>query len=75
MTAIREFVKITNHEIHVKLPKDFNYDEVEVIIMPKPENGYALWSEEELKNIGNIGLESSMFEDDDEAECLVKKTY
>lgn len=66
MTAIREFVKINNHEIHMKLPEDFNYDEVEVIIMPKPNNNYELWSEQEIQNIGKIGFESTIFEDDDE---------
>lgn len=66
MTAIREFVKINNHEIHMKLPKEFNYDEVEVTIIPKSESNYELWSEEELQNIGKIGFQSTMLEDDDE---------
>jgi hypothetical protein len=35
LTAIREFIKVKNHELYVKLPEDFDYEEVEVIIMPK----------------------------------------
>jgi len=35
MTAIREFLKVKNHELHMKLPEDFDYEEVEVIVMPK----------------------------------------
>ena len=35
MTALREFIKVKNHEVNIQLPNDFDYEEVEVIIMPK----------------------------------------
>ena len=66
MTALREFIKVKNHEINIKLPDDFDYEEVEVIIMPKKENDYEFWSDEEIDFIGKIGFVSSSFEDDNE---------
>jgi len=66
MTAIREFLKVKNHKIEINLPKDFNYDEVEVVIIPKTEDNFEYWSDEELAHIGKIGLHSSMFENDEE---------
>ena len=38
MEAIRQIVKVKNHKISITLPDDFNADEVEVIILPKPNN-------------------------------------
>ena len=35
MIALREFVKVENHQLHIQLPNDFNYEEVEVVILPK----------------------------------------
>ena len=35
MTALREYVKVKDGMIQVKIPDDFKSDEVEVIIMPK----------------------------------------
>jgi hypothetical protein len=35
MIARREFVKIKNNRIDLLLPPDFNYDEVEVIVLPQ----------------------------------------
>ena len=66
MTALREFIKVKNHEINIQLPNDFNYEEVEVIIMPKKEDDYEFWSDEEIDSIGKIGFVSSSFEDDNE---------
>ncbi len=37
MTAIREFAKVKNHQLHIELPEGFDYDEVEVIVMPRGE--------------------------------------
>ena len=66
MTALREFVKVENHKIVLDLPHDFNYDNVEIIIMPKQEQEWDYWSDQELKDVGNIGLLSSSFEEDPE---------
>ena len=38
MDAIRQIVKVKNHQISITLPDDFNADEVEVIILPKSNN-------------------------------------
>jgi len=35
MTALREFKKVKNGMIQVKIPDYFNSDEVEIIVMPK----------------------------------------
>jgi hypothetical protein len=64
MIAIREFVKIKNHRINLLLPKYFNYDEVEVIVLPKTEFDY--WNDEEIAQIGKIGQMSQSFEEDGE---------
>ena len=35
MTMLREFKKVENHRINIELPRDFDYEEVEVIVLPK----------------------------------------
>jgi virulence-associated protein VagC len=35
MQALREFVKVKDHSVSVRLPEGFDFEEVEVIIMPK----------------------------------------
>ncbi len=35
MTALREFKKVENGMVHIKIPNDFGSDEVEVIVIPK----------------------------------------
>ena len=35
MTAIREFAKVNNHILNIKLPDYFDYEDVEVVIMPR----------------------------------------
>jgi hypothetical protein len=48
MEAIRQFVKVKNHQVNIILPEDFNAEEVEVIILAKNENEFQL-SEEQIK--------------------------
>jgi len=38
MEAIRQTVKVKNHQIKVSLPADFNSEEVEVIIIAKNDD-------------------------------------
>jgi len=38
MEAIRQTVKVKNHQIKVNLPADFNSEEVEVIIIAKNDD-------------------------------------
>jgi hypothetical protein len=66
MTAIREFIKVKNHQVTITLPSDFNYEEVEVIVMPNTKQEADYRNNEELYNIGKIGLHSKSFEPDDE---------
>ncbi|WP_438965719.1 hypothetical protein [Flavobacterium sp.] len=48
MEAIRQFVKVKNHQVNITLPEDFNAEEVEVIIFAKSESNFQL-SEEQLQ--------------------------
>lgn len=38
MEAIRQTVKVKNHKINIRLPDDFNADEVNVIILSSSTN-------------------------------------
>jgi hypothetical protein len=51
MEAIRQFVKVKNHQVNITLPVDFIADEVEVIILPK-SNGYSIpqWQIDEVRD-------------------------
>jgi len=48
MEAIRQFAKVTNHQVNITLPKDFIADEVEIIIIAKNDNEFKL-SESQIK--------------------------
>lgn len=56
MTAIREFTKIKNHRLELDLPEDFNYDDVEVIIMPRNDTDDLSRFEKEVEK----GMNSSI---------------
>jgi hypothetical protein len=51
MKAIRQFVKVKNHQINITLPESFTADEVEVIILAKNENDYTIsqWQIDEVR--------------------------
>lgn len=42
MEAIRQFVKVKNHQVTISLPVDFIADEVEVIIFAKNNDTFQL---------------------------------
>ena len=42
MEAIRQFVKVKNHQVNITLPEDFIADEVEVIIFAKDNDTFQL---------------------------------
>ena len=42
MEAIRQTVKVKNHKISITLPKDFNSEEVDVIILPAQNNEISI---------------------------------
>lgn len=49
MTAIREFVKVENGMLNIQLPKYFNYEEVEVLIIPKVDKDDLSILDEEIE--------------------------
>lgn len=48
MEAIRQFVKVKNHQVNITLPEDFIADEVEVIILAKNDIDFQL-SESQIR--------------------------
>ena len=68
MIALREFVKVKNHQVHIQLPSDFDCDEVEVVILPK-ENEKEIINKldfSSVDSIGKVGFNSQSFVEDDE---------
>ena len=49
MNAIRQYIEVKDHALHVNLPKDFNAKNVEVIIIPNDENLIELTTEQKIK--------------------------
>lgn len=71
MIALREYMKVKNHRLDVKLPDDFDYEDVEVVIIPvgqKENVAWDYWNEEELDRFGkySFGLSSNDFGDNEE---------
>lgn len=70
MLAIKELVKVKNHQVVLNLPDSFDEDEeVEVIILSKrnaDEMQWDFWRADELAHIGKLGLHSQSFVEDDE---------
>ena len=56
MTAIREFAKVNNHMLNIKLPNYFDYKEVEVVIMPRIDSDDLSYLNEEIE----IGMNSAI---------------
>jgi hypothetical protein len=55
MVALREYMQVIDNQLIINLPKDFNYKEVEVVIMPKDNQDLSHFNDEIKK-----GLESSI---------------
>ena len=69
MTAIREFIKVKDKSLFITLPNDFNYEEVEVVILPRTKSSDLFefeWTQKELQEIGKVGMHSLSFVKDDE---------
>lgn len=49
MAAIREFVKVKNGMLNIQLPEYFNYEEVEVLIIPKRDNDNLSFLDKEIE--------------------------
>ena len=75
MEAIRQFIKVINHQVNITLPDDFNAEEVEVIILPKKEDFFDL--SEEQKNIldNRVNEPESEYITSEESLEKIKKKY
>jgi hypothetical protein len=66
--TVRQFAKVSNRNLQITLPENFDYEDVEVIVIPivtKDENIYS-WKGTDIGNIGKLGLLSVSFPEDDE---------
>ncbi len=71
MVALREYMQVINNQLIINLPKDFNYKEVEVVIMPKDREDLSQFNDEIKK-----GLESPISENShDEIFDRLKTKY
>lgn len=61
MKAIREYLKVKDHKLIFELPENFDYDEVEIIILPRDKKT-TFWSNSEIKKIGKIGFDAKSFD-------------
>jgi|SaaInl8_200m_RNA_FD_contig_51_1723124_length_833_multi_2_in_0_out_0_1 hypothetical protein len=68
--TVRQFAKVSNRNLQLTLPEDFDYEDVEVIVIPivkKEENIYIFsWKDTDISNMGKIGLLSASFPEDSE---------
>lgn len=65
MIAIREYATVKDHQLHLNLPKDFNFEEVEVIVMPRSVVLHDAKTAS-LTEVSKIGFHSRSFVADDE---------
>jgi len=69
MQAIKGFVTVKNRQVIIDLPEGFaDNEEVEVIVLAKSsdQEDLGFWRDDELADIGKIGLHSQSFLEDDE---------
>ena len=66
--TVRQVVKIHNRQLHLMLPEGFDYEEVEVIVMPalKQNDHISFWEASDIDRVGKIGQSSACFPEDDE---------
>ena len=66
--SVRQIIKIRNRQLHLTLPEGFDYEEVEVIVMPmlKQDDHITFWESSDIDKAGRIGQSSASFPEDDE---------
>jgi hypothetical protein len=66
--TVRQVVKIHNRQLYLMLPEGFDYEEVEVIVMPasQPNDHISFWDSSDIDMAGKIGQSSASFPEDDE---------
>jgi hypothetical protein len=65
---LREIVVLNSEHYDLHIPKEYLNRPIEILVFPVDHKNinYNNWSEEEIENIGKIGLISKSFEQDDE---------
>lgn len=72
MTAIREFAKVKNHMLSIKLPDYFDFEDVEVVIIPRVEKDDLSHLNDEIE----IGMKSGVSDKShDEIFADIKAKY
>ncbi|MCA1794976.1 MAG: hypothetical protein LC660_14105 [Desulfobacteraceae bacterium] len=66
--TVRQVIKIRNRQLHLTLPEGFDYEEVEVIVMPtsRQDENITFWEASDIDKVGGIGQSSASFPEDDE---------
>jgi hypothetical protein len=66
--TVRQVVKTHNRQLFITLPEGFDFEEVEVIVMPasRPKDQISFWESSDIDMAGKIGLSSAGFPEDDE---------
>lgn len=66
--SVRQYARVTDGRLSLMLPKEFPYEDVEVIIIPRfpADDQLTFWDEKEIEAVGKIGQCVSSFPDDDE---------
>ena len=63
MTALREFAKVNNHVLNIKLPDYFDYEEVEVVIMPRIDSDDLSYLNDEIDKGMKSGISDKTHEE------------
>lgn len=72
MTAIREYAKVNNHMLNIKLPDYFDFEDVEVVIMPRVDKDNLFHLNDEIE----IGMKSKISDKShDEIFAEIKAKY
>ena len=63
MTAIREFAKVNNGMLNIKLPEYFDYEDVEVVIMPRIDKSDLSYLNNEVEKGMNSKISNKSHEE------------
>lgn len=63
MKVLRRFVEVKNRRITIELPDDFNYDKVEVLILPKADVDDLSYLSREIETGFESGISNKSHEE------------
>ena len=63
MTALREFTKVKNHVLSIQLPESFDYEDVEVIIIPRVDTDDLSHLNDEIEKCMNSSISPKTHEE------------